>query len=434
MRKNISAFIFILIFCISLVTPAFAADTDNLYIIDDAGYLSKDEASALNKQAKKASEKIGVNILLIYTKDDDMDKWAEKVSPAESKGQILMIENQDYWDIYKWGTAKDLITETDEETIRKSYDKEKYYYDGAAAYITATEKLIQKKSETSISDESKTSSSGNNETSTAESIENIPEGMSIGNNNTLILDQRTRMVDMADVLSDSEESDLLSKLDNISEKQNMDVIIVTVTSLDGKTREEYADDFYDYNGYGYGEDCDGLLLLVNVNSDGSYSTEHSWISTCGFGITSFTDAGIQFIGKKITPYLLDSNYNDAFDRFITWSDDFIVQAKNGDPYDVGNLPKEAFPVQGGIFGSLIIGFILASICTKIMKGKLKSVQFQPDASDYMRKGSLHLTNKSDTFMYSRVERTERSTSDDSDSGGSSTHESSSGTTHGGGGF
>ena len=32
----------------------------------------------------------------------------------------------------------------------------------------------------------------------------------------------------------------------------------------GKTAEAYADDYYDYNGYGYGENDDGLLLLVSM--------------------------------------------------------------------------------------------------------------------------------------------------------------------------
>ena len=30
--------------------------------------------------------------------------------------------------------------------------------------------------------------------------------------------------------------------------------------FDGKTAQAYADDYYDYNGYGYGENDDGILL------------------------------------------------------------------------------------------------------------------------------------------------------------------------------
>lgn len=61
-----------------------------------------------------------------------------------------------------------------------------------------------------------------------------------------------RLVDEADLLSDAEEKDLLSKLDEISERQKCDLVIVTVKDLGGKTPEAFADDYFDYNGYGQG--------------------------------------------------------------------------------------------------------------------------------------------------------------------------------------
>ena len=40
-----------------------------------------------------------------------------------------------------------------------------------------------------------------------------------------------------------------TELDEISEKQQCDVVVVTENSLDGKSAQDYADDFFDYNGY-----------------------------------------------------------------------------------------------------------------------------------------------------------------------------------------
>ena len=51
-----------------------------------------------------------------------------------------------------------------------------------------------------------------------------------------------RLVDDADILTDSEEKELNQQLDTVSEEQECDVIIVTVDSLNGKTVEEYADE------------------------------------------------------------------------------------------------------------------------------------------------------------------------------------------------
>ena len=65
--------------------------------------------------------------------------------------------------------------------------------------------------------------------------------------------QKPLLVDEAGLLTEEESSELLNKLEDISQRYENEVGIVTVNSLEGKTAEAYADDYYDYNGYGYGE-------------------------------------------------------------------------------------------------------------------------------------------------------------------------------------
>lgn len=55
--------------------------------------------------------------------------------------------------------------------------------------------------------------------------------------------QLPRLVDRADLLSELEEEELEARLDEISERQQADVVVVTVNSLDGKSAQDYADDF-----------------------------------------------------------------------------------------------------------------------------------------------------------------------------------------------
>ena len=72
----------------------------------------------------------------------------------------------------------------------------------------------------------------------------------------------SRIVDEADLLSYDQEQELEAYIDEVSEKHKFDLVIVTVNSLNGKTSTEFADDFYDYNDYGFGKDKDGALLLI----------------------------------------------------------------------------------------------------------------------------------------------------------------------------
>ena len=239
-----------------------------------------------------------------------------------------------------------------------------------------------------------------------------------------------RMNDSANVLTEDEDNELEASLEELSLRQNFDVVIATIESLesvDYTSMEEYADDLYDFCQFGYGADRDGVLLLVSVG-------DRKWhISTCGYGITAFTDAGIQYLGEQMTPDMADGDYAAAFRTFVQWSDAYIDAARSGRPYDVKNLPREPLSLMY-LFLALGIGLVLAWVVVGVMKSRLRSVAFQENAASYVREGSMNLTNSRELFLYRDVHRTERVEEKDSDSsGGSSTHTSSSGTTHGGGG-
>lgn len=236
----------------------------------------------------------------------------------------------------------------------------------------------------------------------------------------------SRFTDNAGLLSAAQGAELCSKLDEISQRQKFDVVIVTVNSLNGKTSMEYADDWYDYNGWGYGSGKDGVLLLVSMEA------RDWWVSTCGFGITAVTDAGLDYMSDKFLPYLSDGDYYAAFDKFASLCDSFVTQAREGDAYDAGNMPKSPFPLSVFILSSLCIGIIASFICVSVMKGKLKTVRPNAYANDYVKSGSISITDRRDMYLYSTVSKRPRP-QQTSGVGGSSTHTSSSGSFHGGGG-
>ena len=230
--------------------------------------------------------------------------------------------------------------------------------------------------------------------------------------------------DEADLLTDAEEARLLSRLESLSSSVGMDVVIALVNSTGELSPMEYADDFFDYNGYGCGDNRDGLVLLVSME----YSDW--WISTRGYAVTAFTDAGIEYIGEQVTPYLSDGKYADAVEEFAAQCETFIAQAKTGDPFDTHNLPKEPFNKGMALVIAVAAGFIIGKIYAGKLKGELTSVRRQNAAVGYVREGSLNVTNSNEFFLYRNVSRSAKPTSS---SGGSSTHTSSSGASHGGGG-
>ena len=237
------------------------------------------------------------------------------------------------------------------------------------------------------------------------------------------VDEYYRMQDLAGVLTEEENGELQNLLDEMSVNLKFDMVIVTVDNLEGYTIQDYADDWYDYCEFGYGSNKDGALLLISME-------ERDWyISTCGYGITAFTDAGITYIGEQMGDDLSAGNYAEAFRTFIQLGNQFVTQARDGNPFDKSDLPKKPLSVIW-IAISLAIGFVIAKIIVGSMKSQLKTVRAQAAASSYIREGSMNVTESRDLFLYHKIERTEKSKNNSS---GSSTHESSSGTSHGGGG-
>lgn len=232
-----------------------------------------------------------------------------------------------------------------------------------------------------------------------------------------------RLVDDAGLLAADEETALADKLDTVSEKWQCDVAIVTVDTLGDKTATEFSDDYFDYNGYGMGDNGDGVMLVISMEN-------RDWaVSTHGFGIKAFTDAGQEYIMNKVLTPLGDGNYAEAFNIFADQCDNFLDKARAGEPYDSHNLPGKAGKILYVlmIIPCLIAGLIIALVMTMREKRSLKSVMKRAGAREYI--GGVKLTGKSDKFLYRNLDRV--LIEDDDDDSGSSTHTSSSGETHGG---
>lgn len=239
-----------------------------------------------------------------------------------------------------------------------------------------------------------------------------------------------RVFDDADLITTEEWHELLSKIDEIRERQKFDIAIMTTTDTDYMSLQEFADYIYDYYDYGYGENLDGILLVIGTEANGWY------ITTSGYGITAFTDAGIQYIGEQMSPYFANDDYIGAFNVYLEKCDELITMAKNGTPYgstqDTSASDDKADKPLSLIWIpiSIAIGVVVAIIVVKGMKSDLKSVRKKKEANSYVRNGSLFVNENYDTFLYSQVTKTVIQKQNNS---GSSTHTSSSGNTHGGGG-
>lgn len=234
------------------------------------------------------------------------------------------------------------------------------------------------------------------------------------------------LVDNADLLTDEQEASLLAKLDSISANRACDVAILTVNSLEGYTNPNaYADDFYDYFGFGSGSGDDGILFLISME-------ERDWaISTHAFAITAFPDEAQEIMVNEMLPALSSGDYVSAFHNYADRCDTFLEMARNGTPYGHQSFGQVLFsPLR--IIIAIGLGLLIGWLTLRKHINALTSVAAKQSASDYVKTGSLNLTSTRDVFLYTTRSVVPRQTSSGgSRGGGSSTHVSASGRTHGG---
>ena len=255
-----------------------------------------------------------------------------------------------------------------------------------------------------------------------------------------------KVVDNGNLLTTEEENQLEQRARSLTETLEIDIIIVTVNSLDGKDVQAYADDYYDNNGYGIGPDYSGVLMMLAMDT-------REWaISTCGDAIYALTDYGLEALFRSMANDLSEGEYYSAFDTYLNELPRYFEAFENGDPidgyhggydgpgsYEPGTQDDIIYydpePDAGDylriIFTSLFSGSAVGGIAILVMRGQMNTAKAQSGASSYLRDGSFRLTRHLDLFLYSRVNRTRRQQSSGG-GGGSSVHRSSGGRSHGGG--
>ena len=182
------------------------------------------------------------------------------------------------------------------------------------------------------------------------------------------------------------------------------------------------------------------ILAVNPSILGAAGMDTSavLIATC---LASFVGSACMALLANL-PFALSAGMGlNAFFAYTvvlgfgyTWQEALLAVFIEGVIFIILSLTKvresifNAIPLSLKRAVSIGIGLFAALIVTGSMKGKLKTVHAQAAASQYVKSGSMNITERREMFLYSQIQRHKRETKK---SGGSSTHTSSSGRTHGG---
>ncbi len=149
------------------------------------------------------------------------------------------------------------------------------------------------------------------------------------------------VTDLAQVIDPATRAKLETLCAEVEQKTGAQIAVVTVNSLDGQSREDYAADLYKHLGIGSKKDSRGVLLLV-VPKERQYKIE------VGYGLEPvINDARAGDIGREMVPDFRSQNYSAAVLLGTTRLAQLIAAGKgvqlNGVPANKARAPASQTP-------------------------------------------------------------------------------------------
>lgn len=402
MTKKIFAILVAVMVCLSMAVSASAYTSQ--YVYDPEYNLSDSELYELNNYAAGIENESGYALIFCIISDNGGMSNAEFAEEAyysytDSENAVVFVHNETekVYNYYIAGDEKGIFSEAVIDAMRVAYDTNESYYGGIMGFYAAAETALEAPAYNTapIGGNAVTNAPGSYVTEFEKVERTLP-----------------LVTDDADLIPDGVEAELLARCEKIAEEYEMEVAIHTTYDFGGLIAEAYADDYYDFNGYGYGENDDGMLVVYKPGEEGE---REIYITTHGNGSGVFFEGIRDGIIADMKDYLIAEDYEKAFNTYLDRAEE---QLKPGTPVI-------------WLFVLALVGAVVGLLITGSMTSKNKSVVAQNHAKVYTRQGSMVVTGAQDVYAYSFVDTKPKQTSDSSDD--DSTHTSSSGRTHSGSG-
>lgn len=451
--KKIKMILLSIICMFSILCPIQSVKADNVYI-NDQGKIFKDyQCNIIEKFAQNFENRYYVNVYFVTS--DSTDENFDLKSYIEEK----------YQEVYQQESGVVLGV----NKYIKNYYEDAYYNYAVSVFGNLKECIDPQFNIDYLSHNS------------SDACEYVLQNILYLVRNEIDKIQSQQVIDFAQILARGHIEKLTDRIEKLKERYQCDIVIVTTYSWNKKNLTSFADDYFDDNGYGIGDNYDGMLFLL----DTYYSYYNYHISTSGKAIKAFTDWGIEYIGSQTFNLRYYRHHYQCLDMFLDYVDMFLSQYETDRAYDSDYHPglkvdedeekqnddevgvKLGWPLSTRIFVAMFIGFIVGLIMAVAKLGKSKTVKKVTSAKQYVKEESLKITNSKDIFLYTTLTRSAKLKSQEKNTNtqknksknaktakntkttkntkvsktktsakhtkGSSTHQSSSGRTHGGGG-
>ena len=205
------------------------------------------------------------------------------------------------------------------------------------------------------------------------------------------------VTDEADLLSDTDDYELETLCQSISEKYEIGVYIVAVEDFtdwgDGDVYDVTESLYHEYT-MGKGEDCNGIMLLLSME-DRDYATfVYGADAEYAFG-----DYALQQLEEEFLPHFGENDWYQGFRIYAATCKEYLEKAQAQEPVTEESATEDAQEGKGMTY-LIVIGasFLIALIVVSILKAGMKNVKLKREADVYVSR-QLNLTQRHDRFTH-----------------------------------
>ncbi len=237
------------------------------------------------------------------------------------------------------------------------------------------------------------------------------------------------VMDYANLLSDTERSDLVQRIKTLQEQYTITVdgksdkvgiYIITLPNKELIGAESYqiydlSEALYEAWECGLGNEKTGILLLMDM-----YERDFDICAHGTAGHYTFTDYGKEKLEESFSEDFHDDYWYGGFNSYLDEIERQLSWAEKGEPVDVHSESEKLRTKIGipGIVGvSFLIGIFIAFLICSYFKNAMKSVRPAASASNFVDEKGIEYTQKLDDYL--RTTTTTRVIESSSSKGGTS---------------
>lgn len=225
------------------------------------------------------------------------------------------------------------------------------------------------------------------------------------------------VVDTANALGEKNIKTLSEKIQRIEQKHNVRIGIQFLKTINNQNIDTTAN--YLLKKY-YGDSQNGGIILLVVMDNRKWNIALD--AKMNQRILNYSD--VSDLHDGFMDKLHNNNFVGAADIYLQNVDELLnYYEQHGEPFD---RSEQFNPTALGI--SILIAILLGFGVRSWLIGSMSNVRHAHEATDYLKRDSINLTEMRDTYLFTNISRRPKS------SGGSSGGRSSGGGSSGGGSF